>query len=216
MMKKLIGIITIVFCCMLSARGQEAKTLFVNMPDSLSPLLTAVNRADCIDFLESKMRAQVDNRFDGKSEMTALGADFISIQLSPQTTWQMKLLPVNDSTRIICTVATACAPVCDSDVRFYTSDWKELPAASFLQLPSMESFLSIPDSANTEDLAHTLLKADMLLRKATLANNTAQLSFQFTTPEYMGEDATNRLKPFLHSPLVYIWSAVAQRFEQLP
>lgn len=29
---------------------QEAKKIFVNMPDSLSPLLTAVNRADCIDF----------------------------------------------------------------------------------------------------------------------------------------------------------------------
>ena len=28
--------------------AQEAKTLFVNMPDSLSPLLTKVNREDCI------------------------------------------------------------------------------------------------------------------------------------------------------------------------
>ena len=35
--------------------AQEAKTLFVNMPDSLSPLLTKVNREDCIDFLESKI-----------------------------------------------------------------------------------------------------------------------------------------------------------------
>ena len=40
-------------------QAQEAKTLFVNMPDSLSPLLTKVNREDCIDFLESKMKAQV-------------------------------------------------------------------------------------------------------------------------------------------------------------
>ena len=36
---------------------QEAKAVFVSMPDSLSPLLTAVNRADFIDFLESKMKA---------------------------------------------------------------------------------------------------------------------------------------------------------------
>ena len=33
-------------------QAQEAKTLFVNMPDSLSPLLTKVNREDCIDFLD--------------------------------------------------------------------------------------------------------------------------------------------------------------------
>ena len=48
---------------------QEAKAVFVSMPDSLSPLLTAVNRADFIDFLESKMKAKVENRFGGESEM---------------------------------------------------------------------------------------------------------------------------------------------------
>lgn len=48
---------------------QEAKAVFVSMPDSLSPLLTAVNRADFIDFLDSKMKAKVENRFGGESEM---------------------------------------------------------------------------------------------------------------------------------------------------
>ena len=62
--------------------AQEAKTLFVNMPDSLSPLLTKVNREDCIDFLESKMKAQVENRFGKKSEMTDLSKDYIRMQMS--------------------------------------------------------------------------------------------------------------------------------------
>ena len=44
-----------------SLQAQEAKTLFVNIPDSLTPLLTKVNLEDCIDFLESKMKAQVEN-----------------------------------------------------------------------------------------------------------------------------------------------------------
>lgn len=71
--------------------AQEAKTLFVNMPDSLSPLLTKVNREDCIDFLESKMKAQVENRFGKKSEMTDLSKDYIRMQMSSQSTWQMKV-----------------------------------------------------------------------------------------------------------------------------
>ena len=84
-------------------QAQEAKTLFVNMPDSLSPLLTKVNREDCIDFLESKMKAQVENRFGKKSEMTDLGKDYIRMQMSVQSTWQMKVLALNDSTNVICT-----------------------------------------------------------------------------------------------------------------
>ena len=106
-----------------SLHAQEAKTLFVNMPDSLSPLLTKVNRADCVDFLESKMKALVENRFGKKSEMTELGKDYIRMQMSPQTTWQMKVLVLNDTTNIICTISTACAPACDSSIRFYTTDW---------------------------------------------------------------------------------------------
>ena len=39
-----------------SLQAQEAKTLFINVPDSLCPLLTKVNREDCIDFLSSKMK----------------------------------------------------------------------------------------------------------------------------------------------------------------
>jgi hypothetical protein len=40
----------------LFAQAQDARTVFINMPDSLMPLLTKVNREDCIDFLDSKMR----------------------------------------------------------------------------------------------------------------------------------------------------------------
>ena len=128
-------------------QAQEAKTLFVNMPDSLSPLLTKVNREDCIDFLESKMKAQVENRFGKKSEMTDLGKDYIRMQMSVQSTWQMKVLALNDSTNVICTVSTACAPACDSSIRFYTDDWKPLTTSLFITLPVMGDFLNTPDSA---------------------------------------------------------------------
>ena len=104
-----------------SLQAQEAKTLFVNIPDSLTPLLTKVNREDCIDFLESKMKAQVENRFGKKSEMTELGTDYVRMQMSPQTSWQMKVLALSDTTKVVCLVSTACAPACDSSLRFYTT-----------------------------------------------------------------------------------------------
>ena len=40
-------------------QAQEAKTLFVNMPDSLSPLLTKVNREDCIEIGRASCRERV-------------------------------------------------------------------------------------------------------------------------------------------------------------
>lgn len=206
-MKKLVFFSFIACMAMSPLRAQEAKNCFINMPDSLSPLLTAVNRADCIDFLESKMKAEVTNRFGGKSEMTELAPDYIRIQMTPQSSWQMKLLAVNDSTKIICTVSTVCAPACDSDISFYTSDWKALPSADYLpSLPVMDDFImAASDTADVYEYQDARIQADMLLVKADLSAKDAVLTFTFTTPDYMGKDAAEKLKPFVRPAVSYIW-----------
>lgn len=192
----------------LSMYAQEAKTLFVQMPDSLSPWLTAINRADCIDFLESKMRAQVENRFGRKSEMTALSSDYIHVRLAPEVDWQMKLLATGDSTRVICVVTTVYAPVCDSRVEFFTTDWKPVPASRFLTLPRLTDFL-LP-ATNPEDsivLDRAVASLDMLLLKADLSQADETLTFTLTTPEYVEKETAEKLKPFIRRTLPYVWQA---------
>lgn len=208
MIKKLSVVLCLAFIGMGALKAQEAKTCFKNMPDSLCPLLSAVNRADFIDFLESKMKAEVTNNFGGKSEMTELSPDYIRVQMTPQSTWQMKLLPVNDSTKVICTVSTVCAPACDSHINFYTTDWKELPAASYLPaLPAMDDFiLQAPDTVDVYEYQAARRQADMLLVKTDLSAKDAALTFTFTTPDYMEKEAAEKLKPFIRHPIAYTWN----------
>jgi hypothetical protein len=208
MMKKLSVLLCSAFIWAGTIQAQEAKTYFKNMPDSLCPLLTPVNRADFIDFLDSKMKAEVTNSFGGKSEMTELSPDYIRVNLTPQSTWQMKLLPVNDSTKVICTVSTACAPACDSHIKFYTTDWKELPLSSYLpKQPVMDDFIAeAPDSVDIYEYQAARRPADMLLMKADLSAADATLTFTFTTPDYMEKEAAEKLKPFLCRPVVYSWN----------
>ena len=77
---------------------QSAKDLFINMPDSVCPLLTSVNRAACIDFLESNIRASVVNRFRKTSQMTSLSKAFIDVKMTETRTWHMIVIHVYDST----------------------------------------------------------------------------------------------------------------------
>lgn len=208
MIKKLSIILCLAFIGLGALQAQEAKTCFKNMPDSICPLLSAVNRADFIDFLESKMKAEVTNSFGGKSEMTELSPDYIRVQMTPQSTWQMKLLPVNDSTKVICTVSTVCAPACDSHINFYTTDWKELPAASYLPaLPAMDDFIiQAPDTVDVYEYQAARRQADMLLVKTDLSSKDAALTFTFTTPDYMEKEAAEKLKPFIRRPIAYTWN----------
>ena len=49
-------------------------------------------------------------------------------------------------------------------------------------------------------------QADMLLMKADLSAKDATLAFTFTTTDYMGKEAAEKLKPFVRRPIVYTWN----------
>jgi hypothetical protein len=102
-------------------------------------------------------------------------------------------------------VSTACAPACDSDVHFYTTDWEELPSSSFLTPPVMKDFLSLPDTVMDYEVRDAGEKADMLLVKADLSAKDNTLTFTFTTTDYMDKEAAEKLKPYLRRPVVYVW-----------
>ena len=193
---------------LLGLQAQNARTCFVNMPDSLLPLLTPVNRADCVDFLESNMKAEVTNVFDRKSQMTHLSDDYIRLQLTPQSTWQMKLLAVTDSTKVICVVSSVCAPACDSRICFYSTDWQPLATARYLpSLPGLDDFLK-PVPANQDDYHYqdAVRAVDMLLMRADLSPADDKLTFTFTTPDYLDKETASKLQPFVRREAVsYEW-----------
>lgn len=194
---------------LLPANAQQAKQYFVSMPDTILPLLTEINRADCIDFLESNMRAIVTNRLDGKSEMTTLTDNYIEIKLSEQSSWQMKVLALNDSTQVLCTVFTACAPACDSHIKFYTTQWESLSLADYIQtMPTLSDYLpQLNESDYDIQTLNAVKQADLLLIKMQLSADDNTLVCSFDTPQYMEKSAAQKLTPLLQKPIVYNWNS---------
>ena len=205
-MKKFVLIITVVLTVSQVAMAQQIRDSFVNMPDSLSALLTKVNREDFIDFLDSKMKAEVNNRLGGKTEMTRLTDDFLEVKMSEKSTLQLKVLMAGDA-QVLCAVSTVCGPACDSHIRFYTTDWQELDASAYLpRLPEKTVFLKpLPEDAAYE-LRDAFRKADILLMRAELSPDDSSLTFTFTTPEYMSADAAKLLEPYVIPSVTLNWN----------
>ena len=204
-MRRYLSFFALLFC-FLSVFGQDMKTVFVAMPDSLTPLLTKVNKEDCIDFLASNMKAEVKNRFDKPAEMKVLTEDYMQLQMTENSTLEMKLLPLNDSVKVVCMVKTVCALACDSNIHFYSSDWKEeLSSADFLQKPSQDAFFLQADPAS-EEYVLARKTADANLMKAVLSKEDATLTFIYTTPDYMNKETREKLEPYLRKePVVLKW-----------
>lgn len=209
-MKRLYLIYILCMCCWLGGRAQELRSLFVAMPDSVLPLLTKTNRMDCIDFLDSNMKAEVKNRFNNTSELKVLTKDYLELQLTSQSSVEMKLLPMNDSVKVVCMVHTVCGPVCDSEITFYDTQWKQLPSKNFITLPEVDRFYYL--NTNEEFYATVRKAADMYLMKANLSSEASTLTFIYTTPEYLSKEDREKLELYLRKePIVYQW--VEGRFQ---
>ncbi|KAA6337038.1 hypothetical protein EZS27_014854 [termite gut metagenome] len=205
-MKKILLLLLLILPATTSLSAQEAKELFIHIPDSLMPLLTPVNREDFVDFLESNMKAQVKNKFGNTSEMTDLTSDYIRLQVTPQSTWQMKVLAMNDTIKVICTVSTACAPVCDSYIHFFTTDWRELPMQEYLPLPpKVDDFFQTPDSTRMDEYNRMRTQADIPLIQGDLSKTDNTLAFTFTTLNYMDKEEAEMFKEYLREAVVYEW-----------
>lgn len=204
-MKRLFLIIAGIFG-MMSVMAQDMKSVFVSMPDSVAPLLTKVNKEDCVDFLASNMKAEVKNRFGNVTELKELTDDYLLMQTTSSSSIEMKLLPLNDSVKVICMVKTVCASACDSEIYFYASDWsEEIRKETFFQKPDVGMFY-LPNDSLTEEYVSIRKKADMDLMKASLSKEDETLTFIYTTPDYLNKEDKRNLMPYLRKePVVLRW-----------
>ena len=106
---------------------------FREIPDSILPTLSLNNRLDMLDFMESKMKAEVTNSLGGKSEMTLLTDSTLSIHMSKALKVDMLLLTPEasadtDSEEVLCLIETfGCDSLSqESKVRFFTLSWELL------------------------------------------------------------------------------------------
>ena len=188
----------------LSVNAQDINSVFISMPDSLSPLLTKVNRQDFADFLSSGMKAVVKNRFEGKSEMLKLTDTYLKLKTTSSSSEEMKLLPLNDSVNVVCVVKTYAGPAEDSSVSFYSTDWKKLPLRNFISLPEHEDFYK-PSADSISVVTKEDFASDMYMMRAELSDKDNTIVFKCTSAETMGKESAEQVKPYTLDSLRYNW-----------
>lgn len=173
------------------------------MPDSVMPLLTKNDRLDFIDFYDALMDAVVTNRLDGKSRMEMLTDDFLQISYTHSTDITMKLLPVNDSTDILCMVTTAKAATSDSRIAFFDNEWGPLQSTCHIEQPCIEDFRS---TLQSDSATWAWSKLDIFFRTYHLCAESTELKCVLTTTDYLSPEEREQVAPYIiNEPLTYRW-----------
>ena len=137
---KIFFIVLSLFLTCVAEAQVKMRDVIKQMPDTLVPYLNQNARLDFIDFIDSGMKAEVNNDMGGKSQLTELTDVFASFTLNPASQIQLRLLDVDeaidDAHQIICMVRTYGDDIRESTIYFYSVQWNLLPSAKRIVLPS--------------------------------------------------------------------------------
>ncbi|MBP3516888.1 MAG: DUF3256 family protein [Parabacteroides sp.] len=193
-------------------KAQNMEAVFVAMPDQYVPQLENAWRKDLIDLYRTGKEAKLKNTMNGFSTLKKLTDDYLLLQVTDRSTVEMKLLPLVNETYVVCLVTTVYAPVPDSRIEFFTTDWKPLETADLYTPVPAEWFVKDDADRNRASFIEATSRLDMDLRKYSLNPDDRTLTVEYTTPQYLTKAERKQVELFLkNTPKVYQWEK--SRFE---
>ena len=109
--------------------AQTVDKYYVNMPDELNPTLSKQNRLELIEYHKAGKGDSIANRFGNQAFLLSLDTlnNRLAVKNTASSTFEMKVLNLNDSTQSIGIIRTVCGSICQSSVEFYDTAWHQIP-----------------------------------------------------------------------------------------
>ena len=182
-----------------SVQAQKMEELFIKMPNDMIVQLEEAWRKDLADLYKSGKPAVLENTMMGKSVLQKLTDHYLMLQTTERSVVELRLLPLINNTYIICMIETVYAPIADSRVSFYTTDWQPLSAESIFTPVTEDWFWK-------EDANESSLTSDIFLVKYSLSDEHENLTAEYMTPLYLDDENQQIVKAFLKAdPKIYEW-----------
>lgn len=207
-------------CCLLicsqGIRSQTIEQLYVNMPDVLNPTLTKQNRMELLAYHKVKQSDSITNRFGHQSYLLNLDTlnQEILVKNTPSTTFGMKILRLEDSTRIVGIIRSVCAPVCQSSVEFYDTAWNQIPVK--FTMPKAIEWLdvkSIPtDKIDLQWAIHLMGTGFISLR---FSEKGQQISAKNNTLDFLSEEDRKVIAPYVADKTI-VFELKGRTWQQIP
>jgi len=159
-------------------------------------LIDSIQRQDMMNLVKESRSNSIKDKLSGKITLTRFDENFMELQ-SGNSSLQIALLSLVNDSKVICMIQTVCAPVCDSRLNFYTSDWKPLNTQDFIQLAEVSWFVKDDIDKNKEDFINAAKSLDMDLMQYDFDPEKLALRQTYTTPLYFSKEEREMIEPFL-------------------
>ena len=196
-MKKIflsLGFILFTSVCL---NAQTIQSVFKTIPDDILLGLEAEEKSALLSDSKDSVIVSTENEIYPNIRRIGFSSDFISLQTSDSAFLQIKLLPLVNDSKIICVVNTVCGRICDSQIRFYTPDWKPIPTADLFPQMDINSFLKSDVNTNDEDFVNAISPLDITFIKLSLSADNNDITADLDAKNYLIENDYKKLELYL-------------------
>lgn len=191
------------------APRKSIDSIFISAPNAELAMLDLNSRLDMVDLYNYNMTAKSENIFSGLSILQEKSNNFIRIQLTDVSTWElMRLYKENED--IYACIYTLTYPTTQSRIRFYAEDWSVEDDVALPQL-CLDDFCQTTDSISTERAQELRAKLTPMYVGMTWekedATSLPTLKLAVTTANLSSEDQADATK-CLHS-ISLVWDGKA-------
>lgn len=189
-----------------SADTLTASKVFADIPLQVLELLRPSTRLDMLDYYtEADSLWKAPNAMEGYSVLQKVTDDYLSLEVSPVSTLQIKLLPYRNS-RIVMTLYTVGDEntAKDTEIQFFDAALNPLESQGFFTPPTMADFFSVGKGG----VAKKELDEEMPFQTIEYVTGPGDtpLTATYTTLTSLSQEAKEKLTPSMRSPLQYFWT----------
>jgi len=186
--------------------AQDMTSVFTAMPDQYIPQLEHAWRKDLVDLYTSGKESRLKNTMNGFSTLQKANERLpFCYRLTERSTVEMKLLPLVNNTYVVCMISTVNGPVPDSRIEFFTTNWEPLATSDLFTQPTSDWYIKQGIDKKDEAYQEAASHLDMDLVQYRLSPDDQTLTAIYTTPQYLSQEAREKIEPYLIEPKVYTW-----------
>lgn len=192
-MKKIITLVAAIVMMTNAWAQKSMRDVFLSMPDSISTGLNGGLRKELVDYVGMGAEAKVRNLFQGTTFLDSINDEYASLRLNGAATMQMRLFrdsALGDSA--VCVVKTFMAPEAESEVRFYSLDWKPKEAPCWMPVLdagcTVYEFAERPDTMSVERFEELCKMVEPVMVAAELSSEEEYIKFTLSTPLLNSEE----------------------------
>ena len=213
-MKKILTVFLLALAA--NTQAQTLRNVFTQMPDSIVPLLSSVNRQDGLDYVDNNMSLDVTNRLGNITTISGEKDRYIEVNTASKAWTRLMLLPSTEGDTLLCLVKTVSIDKAfDSRIQFYDTKWNPKRNADYVDLPAVSDFMAWNDSISEEERTELTKKIDITLMEISANYEKTQdsqdtsaptLTFRLHSLSYMNEQDRKLLAPYLKESLKMHWN----------